>query len=464
MSETKNLWGGRFTGEADARFVEFNRSFGFDRRLFAADARASLAHCEGLRAAGVLTAEEARRITAGLETIIRRASEDANYFDTADAEDVHSFVEARLVELVGDAGRKLHTGRSRNDQVATDFRLWLRDEIDSLSQKVKALQAALLDSAEAHADAVLPGYTHLQRAQPVMWAHWCLAYFEMLSRDCERLSDARKRTNVMPLGSAALAGTSYPVDREMVAQALGFDSVSRNSLDAVSDRDFCVEFASACSLIMVHHSRLAEDIILYATTEFGFLELSDAVATGSSLMPQKKNPDSMELVRGKAGRVFGDTMALLTMLKGLPLAYNKDMQEDKEAVFDAADTTSQSLEVAATVLGNMRVREDRTREAAARGYMNATELADYLARKGVPFREAHEMVGRIVLHAVERGVEIQELTMEEMREFSTHIEEDFREALSLEKTLSTKSQAGGTSPERVAEAISAARAVLNREA
>ncbi len=464
MSETKNLWGGRFTGEADARFVEFNRSFGFDRRLFAADVRASLAHCEGLREAGVLIAEEARRITAGLETILRQAAEDAEYFDTADAEDVHSFVEARLVELVGDAGRKLHMGRSRNDQVATDFRLWLRDEIDSLSQKVKALQAALLDSAEAHADAVLPGYTHLQRAQPVMWAHWCLAYFEMLSRDCERLSDARKRTNVMPLGSAALAGTSYPVDREMVAQALGFDSVSRNSLDAVSDRDFCVEFASACSLIMVHHSRLAEDIILYATTEFGFLELSDAVATGSSLMPQKKNPDSMELVRGKAGRVFGDTMALLTMLKGLPLAYNKDMQEDKEAVFDAADTTSQSLEVAATVLGNMRVREDRTREAAARGYMNATELADYLARKGVPFREAHEMVGRIVLHAVERGVEIQELTMEEMREFSTHIEEDFREALSLEKTLSTKSQAGGTSPERVAEAISAARAVLNREA
>jgi len=464
MSETKNLWGGRFMGEADKQFVEFNRSFGFDRRLFAADVQASKAHCEGLRAAGVLSAEEAARITAGLETIKLRATKDANYFDEIAAEDVHSFVEARLVELIGDDGRRLHTGRSRNDQVATDFRLWLRDEIDSLSQKVKALQAALLDSAEAHADAVLPGYTHLQRAQPVMWAHWCLAYFEMLSRDCERLSDARKRTNVMPLGSAALAGTSYPINREMVAQALGFGSISRNSLDAVSDRDFCVEFASACSLIMVHLSRLAEDIILYATTEFGFLELSDAVATGSSLMPQKKNPDSMELVRGKAGRVFGDTLGLLTMLKGLPLAYNKDMQEDKEAVFDAADTVSQSLEVAATVLGNMRVREDRTREAAARGYMNATELADYLARKGVPFREAHEMVGRIVLRAVERGVEIQELTIEEMREFSTHIEEDFREALSLEKTLSTKSQAGGTSPERVAEALTAARAMLNAKA
>ena len=464
MSETKNLWGGRFTGEADARFVEFNRSFGFDRRLFAADVRASLAHCEGLREAGVLIAEEARRITAGLETILRQAAEDAEYFDTADAEDVHSFVEARLVELVGDAGRKLHMGRSRNDQVATDFRLWLRDEIDSLSQRVKALQAALLDSAEAHAFAVLPGYTHLQRAQPIMWAHWCLAYFEMSRRDYERLIDVRKRTNVMPLGSAALAGTSYPINRESVARMLGFDSVSRNSLDAVSDRDFCVEFASASSLIMVHLSRLAEDIILYATTEFGFLELSDAVATGSSLMPQKKNPDSMELVRGKAGRVFGHTMGLLTMLKGLPLAYNKDMQEDKEAVFDVADTVSQSLEVAAIVLRNVRVREDRTREAAARGYMNATELADYLARRGVPFREAHETVGRIVLRAVERRVEIQELTVEEMREFSMHIEEDFRESLSLEQTLLTKSQTGGTSPERVAEAISTARTSLSQEA
>jgi len=464
MSETKNLWGGRFTGEADKQFVEFNRSFGFDRRLFAADVRASIAHCEGLRAGGVISAEEAARITAGLETIKLRATKDANYFDEIAAEDVHSFVEARLVEIIGDDGRRLHTGRSRNDQVATDVRLWLRDEIDSLSQKVKSLQTALLDSAERHAGAVLPGYTHLQRAQPVLWAHWCLAYFEMLRRDCERLSDARKRTNVMPLGSAALAGTSYPIDREVVAQALDFDSISRNSLDAVSDRDFCVEFASACSLIMVHLSRLAEDIILYATMEFGFLELSDAVATGSSLMPQKKNPDSMELVRGKAGRVFGNTLGLLTMLKGLPLAYNKDMQEDKEAVFDAADTVSQSLEVAATVLGNMRVREDRTREAAARGYMNATELADYLARKGVPFREAHEMVGRIVLRAVERGVEIQDLTIEEMREFSAHIEADFREALSLEKTLSTKSQAGGTSPERVAEAIRAARTSLNQEA
>jgi argininosuccinate lyase len=451
MSETKNLWGGRFTGAADAQFAEFNRSFGFDRRLFEADVRASLAHGEGLRDAGVLTAQETERIAEGLETILKRAAEEANYFEI-DAEDVHSFVEARLVELIGDTGRKLHTGRSRNDQVATDLRLWLRDEIDGISGKIKSLQAALLESAARHACAILPGYTHLQRAQPVLWAHWCLAYFEMLARDYGRLIDARKRMNVMPLGAAALAGTSYLINRESVARRLGFEAVSRNSLDAVSDRDFCAEFACSASIIMVHLSRLAEDIILYATTEFGFLELSDAVATGSSLMPQKKNPDSMELVRGKAGRVFGHTMAL---------AYNKDMQEDKEAVFDIVDTLNGSLDVAATVLRNTRVREDRTREAAAQGYMNATELADYLARKNIPFREAHELVGRIVLHALARGVELNELSIEELREFSSLIDEDVFAALSLEQTLQTKSQTGGTSPERVAEAIAAARASLN---
>ncbi|MFN2454408.1 MAG: argininosuccinate lyase [Pyrinomonadaceae bacterium] len=459
MAETKNLWGGRFTGAADAHFAEFNRSFGFDRRLLEADVRASLAHGAGLREAGVLTAEEAARIAEGLETILKRAAEDAEYFES-DAEDVHSFVEARLFELIGDTGRKLHTGRSRNDQVATDLRLWLRDEIDAVRGKVESLQTALLDSAERHAGAILPGYTHLQRAQPVLWAHWCLAYFETLGRDDERLTDARKRVNVMPLGSAALAGTSYPINRESVAQRLGFDAVSRNSLDAVSDRDFCVEFACAGSIIMVHLSRLAEDIIIYASNEFGFLELSDAVATGSSLMPQKKNPDSMELVRGKAGRVFGHTMALLTTLKGLPLAYNKDMQEDKEAVFDVVDTLNGTLDVAATVLCNTRVREDRTRVAAAHGYMNATELADYLARKGIAFREAHELVGRIVLHALARGVELNELSIEELREFSSLIEEDVFAALSLERTLQTKSQTGGTSPERVAEAVAAARASL----
>src|SRR5256884_826536 len=311
--------------------------------------------------------------------------------------------------MIGDLGRKLHTGRSRNDQVATDLRLWLRGELDRLAINLRSAQEALLDLAEANRDAVIPGYTHLQRAQPILFAHWCLAYFEMLARDRERLAEVRKRVNVLPLGSAALAGTSYPIDREAVARSLGFDEVSRNSLDAVSDRDFCVEFTSAASLVMLHLSRLAEDIILYSTTEFGFFELSDPVATGSSLMPQKKNPDSMELVRGKAGRVFGHLAALLATMKGLPLAYNKDMQEDKEAIFDTADTINASLEVTAHVLRNIRINRERTREAASHGYLNATELADYLARKGIPFREAHETVGRIVVDAIERGVELNEV-------------------------------------------------------
>jgi argininosuccinate lyase len=460
MSESKNLWGGRFTGKADERFTEFNRSFGFDRKLFKSDVRASLAHCEGLLGAGVLNSAEAEQIRNGLEMILESARANASYFDELPAEDVHSFVEARLVQLIGDAGRRLHTGRSRNDQVATDLRLWLRGEIDGTLKRVRDAQGALLELADAHSTAVLPGYTHLQRAQPILWAHWCLAYFEMLERDLERLAEVRKRVNVMPLGSAALSGTSYKIDREAVARELGFDGVSRNSLDAVSDRDFCVEFIAACSLIMLHLSHLAEDIILYATTEFGFLELSDVVATGSSLMPQKKNPDSMELVRGKTGRVFGHLSGLLVTLKGLPLAYNKDMQEDKEAVFDTAETTHAALEVTATVLRNVRVREEAAREAATRGYMNATELADYLARKGVPFREAHEMVGRLVLHAIERGCELQDLALEEMQVFSPLIEEDIYLALSLEKTLASKSQRGGTSPERVREALEAARAAL----
>jgi argininosuccinate lyase len=461
MAESKNLWGGRFTGRADEKFVEFNRSFGFDRRLFEADVRASVAHSEGLRQAGVLTDAEAARIKSGLQTILKRGETDSRYFDELSAEDVHSFVEARLVQLIGDAGRKLHTGRSRNDQVATDLRLWLRDEIDRLEAKLRETQSALLDLAEAHQTAIIPGYTHLQRAQPILFAHWCLAYFEMIARDRERLAEARRRTNVMPLGSAALAGTAYEIDRERVARELGFEDVSRNSLDAVSDRDFCVEFASASSLIMLHLSRLAEDIIIYATTEFGFLELSDAVATGSSLMPQKKNPDSMELVRGKAGRVFGHLTGLLATLKGLPLAYNKDMQEDKEALFDTVDTVVASLEVTATVLRNMRVRESVAGEAARRGYMNATEMADYLVRKGMPFREAHDVVGRLVLLAIERQVELQGLRLNEMQSLSPRIEEDVYEALSLEQTLATKSRTGGTSPERVTEALQRARASLS---
>lgn len=463
MSEktNRNLWGGRFTGQADPGFTAFNRSFGFDRRLFEVDVRASIAHCEGLAASAVLTAKESQQIKSALTTIFERGRADAGYFDELDAEDVHSFVEARLVELIGDTGRKLHTGRSRNDQVATDLRLWLRDEIDRIASTLRGTRQALLDLADANRVAVMPGYTHLQRAQPVLFAHWCLAYFEMLARDDQRLTEVRARVNISPLGAAALAGTSYPIDRAAVARALGFDQVAGNSLDAVSDRDFCIEFAGAASLVMLHLSRLAEDIILYATAEFGFFELSDAIATGSSLMPQKKNPDSMELVRGKAGRVFGRLSGLLTMMKGLPLAYNKDMQEDKEAVFDTVDTLTACLEVTATVLGNIRVNEARMRAASTLGYLNATELADYLARKGVPFREAHEMVGRIVRLAIERQVELNDLPLAELKSFSTLIEADVFEALSLERTLATKSQAGGTAPDQVAEAIVQARASLS---
>ncbi|HYV09805.1 MAG TPA: argininosuccinate lyase [Pyrinomonadaceae bacterium] len=445
MSESNKLWGGRFEGKIDPGFAEFNNSYRFDRRLFEADVTASIAYCQALENARVITGEEGNQIRDALETIRKSGADEVN-----SAEDVHSFVESRLITLVGDVGRKLHTGRSRNDQVATDFRLWLRGSIDELNETIRDAQASLLDFAEANREVVIPGYTHLQRAQPVLLAHWCLAYVEMLKRDRERLAEVRHRVNVMPLGSAALAGTSFPINREELATALGFEGVSRNSLDAVSDRDFAVEFLSACSLVMVHLSRLAEDIILYATSEFGFFQLGDAIATGSSLMPQKKNPDSMELVRGKAGRVFGDLVALLTTLKGLPLAYNKDMQEDKETVFDAFDTTSASLRVTATVLRNIGVDKERAFKAAASGYMNATELADYLVRKGMPFREAHEVVGKIVMRAIESGKELEQM---DLSQFSALIEDDVYEALSVESTLKAKSQIGGTAREVVDKAL-----------
>lgn len=461
MTNTTNLWGGRFSGATDAEFAEFNRSFGFDRRLLAADICASTGHCRGLAGAGLLSESEADSIYQALDQILERVVSDPSYLDSVPSEDVHSYIETCLIQNVGDLGRKLHTGRSRNDQVATAMRLWLRDEIDGIGQVIAAAQLALIELAERNAVAVIPGYTHLQKAQPVLWAHWCLAYFEMFARDRERLHEVRARVNIMPLGSGALAGTSYPIDREAVARELGFDSVSRNSLDAVSDRDFCVEFAASASLIMIHLSRLAEDIILYSTTEFGFIELGDAVATGSSLMPQKKNPDSMELVRGKSGRVVGHLMGLLTTIKGLPLAYNKDMQEDKEAVFDIADTLRGSLGVTATVLRSTTVRQERTAAAAQSGYMNATELADYLARKGTPFREAHDLVGRVVLHAIDRGVELEALSLEELQKFSPVFEADVFDALSLERTLASKDQTGGTSRRQVAAALAEARTRLS---
>lgn len=461
MTDSTKLWGGRFTERPHETFAEFNDSFRFDRRLFSADVRASIAHASGLMRAGVLSAEETDAISGGLTQLLTDAAIDPDFFGRSDAEDIHSFIEGKLIEAIGDTGRKLHTGRSRNDQVATAFRIWLRDEIVDISVSARDLQAAIIDIADGFRDAVLPGYTHLQRAQPVLFAHWCLAYFEMLKRDRERLAEVFDRVNILPLGAGALAGTGFPIDREQVASELGFSGISSNSLDAVSDRDFAIEFVGACSLLMVHLSRLAEDMILYCSSEFGFIKLNDAVSSGSSLMPQKKNPDALELIRGKAGRVFGHHTGLLAMMKGLPLAYNKDMQEDKEAVFDTVDTIKISLRASAIVVENAIVDEERSLEAASSGYLNATEFADYLVKKGVPFRTAHEIVGKIVLLGLEQGKELNELSLDEMRVVSADIEVDVFDALKLDATLGSKSAFGGTSPVRVAEALAAARDSLN---
>lgn len=458
--DKKQLWGGRFTAPPDATFAEFNDSFRFDQRLFAADVTASIAHANGLRRAKVISNDEADKIVAALGLLLDEATKNADYFATEKAEDVHSFIEAKLIEKIGDAGRKLHTGRSRNDQVATAFRLWCRDEIDAIIELIRLVEGSLLALAKRHEDAVIPAYTHLQRAQPVLFAHWCLAYFEMFERDVERFLQARGRVNVMPLGSGAVAGTGFPIDRLAVAQELGFDAVSQNSLDGVSDRDFTVDICSAASLLMVHLSRLAEDMILYASSEFKFIELSDAVSSGSSLMPQKKNPDALELLRGKAGRVFGNNFSLLTMLKGLPLAYNKDMQEDKEAVFDTIDTVGISLRAAAMILDNTSLNENAARTAAATGFLNATDLADYLVEKGVPFRSAHEAVGRAVLFSIEKGCELNELALDDLKQFSDVIAEDVFVRLSLASSLRARSAIGGTSPERVREALAAAHSKL----
>jgi argininosuccinate lyase len=455
------LWGGRFKGEADSEFARFNASFSFDRRLIEADIEGSLAQAEALAAAGILTEDEANRIAAALEEILRRARQEAGYLDSRDAEDVHSFVEAELVASIGEAGYKLHTGRSRNDQVSTDLRLFLRGEIDRCSEMIRNVQRAIIELAEANRDSIIPGYTHLQRAQPLLFAHYLLAYFEMMKRDRARLLEARKRVNQLPLGSGALAGTGFPIDRELIARRLGFSGVCENSLDAVSDRDFVIEFTGAAALIMVHLSRLAEDLIIYSTAEFAFIELADAVSTGSSLMPQKKNPDSLELIRGKAGRVFGHHAALLATMKGLPLAYNKDMQEDKEALFDTIDTLAGSLSVMATVLRNVRLDPERTRDAASRGYLNATDLADYLVRRGLEFRRAHEMVGRVVSYAIERDKALEELSLEEYNDFSDLFQDDLYEALTLESSLANKPARGGTSPEQVRGALARAKAELD---
>ncbi|HKX32388.1 MAG TPA: argininosuccinate lyase [Blastocatellia bacterium] len=459
-----NLWGGRFVGETDRHFAAFNASFRFDRRLIFADLRACAVHARALGRAGILPAAEVQAITAGLEQIGAAAAEPG-YLDRpefAGTEDVHSFIEARLVELIGPAGYRLHTGRSRNDQVAVATRLFLRDEITRLDQLIRETQLALVELAERYRDDPLPGYTHLQKAQPILFAHFLLAYFQMLARDRERLGEVRARTAILPLGSGALAGGNFPVDREWMAAQLGFEGVTGNSLDAVSDRDYLIELVHAAALTMMHLSRLAEDLIIYSTQEFGFIKLGDAIATGSSLMPQKKNPDSLELIRGKSARIFGHLTGLLVLVKGLPLAYNKDLQEDKEALFDTLDTVSDSLRVTATVLRNLEFNRERARKAAITDYTNATELADYLVNKGLEFRKAHEIIGRIVVSAVDQGRELADLTLAEFKQFSPLFEEDLFAAISLESALAGKRQTGGTAPERVKEELAKARASLGQ--
>jgi argininosuccinate lyase len=453
-------WGGRFTEQIDAVFERFNNSFGIDQRLVLEDIEGSLAYANALSKAGILSQEELKEIGKGLAEIKKRIEKEPAWLASQSAEDVHSFVEARLVETIGDAGLKLHTGRSRNDQVALDTRLYLKKAIIHVQVQIRNLNRELLNLAKANLDVVIPGYTHLRKAQPILFAHYLLAYFEMFQRDYERLDDCFRRTDAMPLGSGALAGNGFPVDREALRIELGFTQVTRNSLDAVSDRDYQVEFVSAASLAMVHLSRLAEDLIIYSSPEFGFVELSDAVTTGSSIMPQKKNPDSLELIRGKSARVIGNLTSFLSLLKGLPLAYNKDLQEDKELLFDTLDTITDCLLVAQVVIRTMEVNRATASRAAQGDFLNATDLADYLVRKGLAFRKAHELVGKIVLHCEERGVQLHELSLAEYQQFSGFFGADVFEALSLENSIGARSVFGGTAAARVAEALEQAERSL----
>ncbi len=452
-------WGGRFSEPPDASAQAFTASLPFDHRLWRYDLEGSEAWARALARSGVLTEAELRTILRGLGEVREELAEGRFPF-RLELEDIHMNVERRLTEKVGPVGGKLHTGRSRNDQVALDMRLWLRAEIDAILPAIRAVQAALVEQAERHRDCPMPGYTHLQRAQPILLAHHLLAYVFMLQRDRGRYADARRRLDVLPLGAAALAGTTVPVDRHALARDLGFAAPSPNSLDAVSDRDFAVEFLAASAILAMHLSRLGEELVLWASAEFGFVELPDAFATGSSIMPQKKNPDIAELVRGKTGRVYGDLVRLLTVMKGLPLAYHSDMQEDKEAFFDAADTVRGCLGILAPFLRGLHFRVDRLRALAGEGYTTATDLADYLARKGVPFRLAHEVVGKAVALAVARGVGLHELPLEELRVLSPFFDADFREAVSVDASLAARQVYGGTAPKAVQQELLEARALL----
>ncbi|EGR4214748.1 argininosuccinate lyase [Vibrio cholerae] len=452
------LWGGRFTQAADSRFKSFNDSLRFDYRLAEQDIVGSIAWSKALVSVNVLSVQEQQQLERALNQLLQSVQQDPEQILASDAEDIHSWVEQKLIEQVGDLGKKLHTGRSRNDQVATDLKLWCRDQGVHLLLALKTLQQQLVAVAAEHQATVLPGYTHLQRAQPVTFAHWCLAYLEMFERDESRLTDALARLNTSPLGSGALAGTAYAIDREVLAADLGFTRATRNSLDAVSDRDHVMELMSVASISMLHLSRLAEDMIFYTTGEAGFIELADTVTSGSSLMPQKKNPDALELIRGKTGRVYGALAGMMMTVKALPLAYNKDMQEDKEGLFDALDTWFDCLQMAGLCFDGIKVNAARTLEAAKQGYSNATELADYLVAKGIPFREAHHIVGVAVVAAIGKGVALEELSLAELQQFSPLIEQDVYPILTIESCLEKRCALGGVSPKQVAHALQQAQA------
>lgn len=459
-SKTDKVWSGRFNEPVSELVKRYTASIDFDKRLATVDIQGSLAHSKMLGAQGIISQEDVAKIAQGLNEILQEIQ--AGQFEwRLDLEDVHLNIEKRLTDKIGDAGKRLHTGRSRNDQVSTDVRLWLRAVADDVIAGIHKLQTSIVDLAEEHFDTAMPGFTHLQVAQPVTFGHHLLAYFEMLQRDAARFADARKRINRLPLGAAALAGTSYPIDREMVAKELGFDGVCENSLDAVSDRDFAIEFTAAAALVMTHLSRFSEELILWSSPRFAFVDIADRFCTGSSIMPQKKNPDVPELVRGKTGRVTGHLMALLTLMKSQPLAYNKDNQEDKEPLFDTADTLLVTLEIYADMLRGIKVNKEAMRKAATEGFATATDLADYLVKKGAPFRDAHEVVALAVRHAVDKGCDLSDLPLVELQKFSPQISEDVYQVLTLEGSLASRNHIGGTAPEQVKQAIARARKHLS---
>ncbi|MBQ9540713.1 argininosuccinate lyase [Ruminococcus sp.] len=450
------MWAGRFTKEVDERVNDFNSSISFDHRMYKQDIEGSMAHATMLGECGIIDIEESKKIVEGLKGILADIDSGKLEFDPT-AEDVHMFVEAELTARLGDTGKRLHTARSRNDQVALDIRMNLKVEADEIIALVKELENTILNMAEKHLTTVMPGYTHMQRAQPITFAHHLMAYANMLLRDLGRLDDCKKRLNIMPLGSGALASTTYPINRQRVCDLLGFDEITQNSLDGVSDRDFCIELASAISILMMHLSRFSEEIIMWCSWEFKFVELDDAYATGSSIMPQKKNPDVTELIRGKTGRVYGDLNTLLVMMKGIPLAYNKDMQEDKEAIFDAIDTVKLCLKTFIPMLDTMTVLKDNMRNAAAKGFINATDCADYLVKKGMPFRDAYKITGTLVHTCIELGCTLETLPLEEYKKLTENFDEDVYDAISLDTCVMQRKAAGGPAPESVKAQIAYVR-------